>query len=138
MTCSVDIHWLPPTFQHATQAKFAFVLSSPSTHWLQYVLQLELLHDGKGVTENELRFKPFGAHLGLDGHIRGGGVRTSYSFTLSQPTGVLRSIVGKNSWTNRHAEDCCEQFCATKTIWRSTRYCVSRSCTHLLGTKLLC
>lgn len=41
---------------------------------LQFVLQLELLHDSKGAAENEYWFKPFAAHLGLDGHIRGGGV----------------------------------------------------------------
>lgn len=41
---------------------------------VQYVLQLELLHDGKGAADNEHYFKHFAAHLGMDGHLRSGGV----------------------------------------------------------------
>lgn len=40
----------------------------------QYMFQLELLHDGKAAEENEQVFQHFAAHLGMDGHVRGGGV----------------------------------------------------------------
>lgn len=41
---------------------------------MQYVLQLELLHDSKGAADNEYCFQHFAAHLGMDGHVRSGGV----------------------------------------------------------------
>lgn len=41
---------------------------------VQYVLQLELLHDSKGAADNEHCFRHFASHLGMDGHVRGGGV----------------------------------------------------------------
>lgn len=40
----------------------------------QYMFQLELLHDGKAAEENERVFQHFAAHLGMDGHVREGGV----------------------------------------------------------------
>eukprot|EP00903_Cladosiphon_okamuranus_P012920 g12063.t1 len=39
-----------------------------------YVLQLELLHDSKGAADNEHHFQHFAAHLGVDSHVRSGGI----------------------------------------------------------------
>lgn len=45
----------------------------------QYLLQLELLHDGKGAGENEHFFKPLAAHLGLNSNVPACGVSKIYS-----------------------------------------------------------
>lgn len=44
------------------------------------MLQLELLHDGKGAVDNEHCFRHFASHLGMDGLVRGGGV--SHALTI--------------------------------------------------------
>lgn len=57
---------------------------------MQYVLQLELLHDSKGAADNEHYFQHFAAHLGMDGQVRSGGVsrmvghHRSSNFTIQE------------------------------------------------------
>ncbi len=57
----------------------------------KFVLQLELLHDRKGAAGNEHYFRHIAAHLGMDGHVRGGVSRAK------NPSGPLSIPI---SWAN--------------------------------------
>lgn len=55
----------------------------------KFVLQLELLHDGKGAVDNEHCFRHFASHLGMDGLVRGGGVSHDGPMCVRSCAGIV-------------------------------------------------